>query len=142
MKRIFVDSSVLFSAANSSKGHARDLVNRAIRGEVVLVVSTTVLEETRRNLAEYKSELVFVLNYIVRRIPFEVVEARKRQVITAARYVALKDAPIVAAARKAKVDYLVTLDKKHLLGRPGLAEYIRAEIVTPKEAVIHLTRLN
>jgi len=61
MKRIFVDSSVLFSAGNSSKGHARDLVNMAIRGEVVLVVST------------------------------------------------LKDAPIVAAARKAKVDFLVTL---------------------------------
>ena len=60
----------------------------------------------------------------------------------AARRVAAKDAPIVAAARKARVDMLVTLDKKHLLGRPELAQYVRADIVTPKEAMAHLAKSN
>jgi hypothetical protein len=41
---------------------------------------------------------------------------------------------MVAAARKAMVNYLITLDKKHLLGRSSIAKYSRAEIVVPKEA--------
>ena len=47
---------------------------------------------------------------------------------------ALKDAPIIAAAKKAKVTVLVSLDKKHILGRPELETYIQARIVTPAEA--------
>lgn len=94
------------------------------------VVVSAALEEIGQALKEFAH------------VPFALVQPTKRNVLAAARYVALKDAPLVAAARKAKVDFLVTLDKKHLLGRPDLAKYIRAEIVTPKEAVIHLTRLN
>jgi serine/threonine protein kinase len=36
-----------------------------------------------------------------------------------------KDAPIVVAARKGKVDLLVTFDQKHLLGKPEITEYIK-----------------
>jgi hypothetical protein len=35
---------------------------------------------------------------------------------------------------KARVNMLVTLDKKHFLGRPELESYINAPILTPKEA--------
>ena len=61
---------------------------------------------------------------------------------SAASHVALKDAPIVAAAKRAKVDLLVTLDKKHLLGKPELAEYAGVDIVTPQEAVGYLRGTN
>lgn len=57
MKRLFIDSSVLFTAAYSEKGYARDLILAGIR---------------------------------------------------------------LAAARLANVGALVTLDKRHLLGRPEL----------------------
>jgi predicted nucleic acid-binding protein len=50
----------------------------------------------------------------------------------------LKDAPILAAAKQAQVDLLVTLDKKHLLGKPELVAYLGKKIVTPKEAVNYL----
>lgn len=52
--RLFIDSSVLFSAANSERGHSRDLVIMSARGELVIVLSHYVLEETRRNLANLK----------------------------------------------------------------------------------------
>ena len=52
MQRLFLDSSVLFAAAYPRTGHARDLVLMAVRGEITVVVSHLVLEETRRNLAE------------------------------------------------------------------------------------------
>jgi predicted nucleic acid-binding protein len=57
----------------------------------------------------------------------------------AAKHVTLKDAPILAAARKAKVAFLVTLDKKHLLSRPELAQYARTIIATPQEAFLQIT---
>jgi hypothetical protein len=43
----------------------------------------------------------------------------------------LKDAPIIAAAKTAKINMLVSLDKKHILGRADLEAHINAPIVTP-----------
>ena len=55
-------------------------------------------------------------------------------------YVVLKDAPIVAAARKAKVDMLITLDKKHLLDKQEIAQASGLAIVTPRKAVESLQK--
>ncbi len=138
MKRIFLDSSVLFSAAYSIHGHAHDLILMGIRGELTIVTSRLVLEETKRNLFESAPEKSSALDQIVANVHFEFVRPMKRDVLAATKHVALKDAPIVAAARKAKVDFLVTLDQKHLLNRPDLAKYVRAAIVTPKAAIEQL----
>ncbi len=138
MRRVFLDSSVLFSAAYSIHGHAHDLILMAMREELVIVTSELVLAETRRNLAESAPEKLFILDRLLANLPFEFVRPTKREVVTASRHVALKDAPIVAAARKAKVEFLVTVDKKHLLGRPELAKFVRAAIISPREAFDYL----
>jgi predicted nucleic acid-binding protein len=135
MKRLFIDSSVLFSAAYSSRGHARDLIIMAAREEVILVVSPLVLEETRRNLGESAPETVGLFDLLVQTIPFEIVQPTKEEVLEAARVVVLKDAPILAAAKTSRVDLLVTLDRKHLLDKPMLVQYLGVKIVTPKTAV-------
>lgn len=139
MMRLFLDSSVLFSAAYSVHGHAHDLIHMALAGVVSLVTSELVLTETRRNLAYSAPEKLSTLERLLAHLPLEFVRPTKRDVQAAARHVVLKDAPILAAARKAKVDYLVTLDKKHLLGKPELAQYARTGIVTPQEVVQSLT---
>jgi predicted nucleic acid-binding protein len=51
MIRIFLDASVVFAAAYSHSGAARELLHRGLQGDVRLVVSQDVLEETTRNLA-------------------------------------------------------------------------------------------
>jgi predicted nucleic acid-binding protein len=135
MIRIFLDSSVLFSAAYSAKGHSRDLLILAAREEITLVVSNLVLEETRRNLSSFAPDILPYLDQIIEAIPFEYVRPNKREVIDAAKQVELKDASIVAAARKANVDFLVTLDKKHLLGKPKVAEFAGIPIITPQEVI-------
>ena len=141
MKRVFLDSSVLFSALYSSRGFSRDLLLAAARGEMILVMSQDVADETRRNLVEHAPDATHLLwDYFFSTIAMEYVNPTQRQVRAAARHVAAKDAPIVAAARKAKVDMLVTLDKKHLLGKPGLAKYVRADIITPGEAMTRLAK--
>jgi predicted nucleic acid-binding protein len=142
MIRIFLDSSVFFSAAYSSKGHSRDLLLMAAREEITLVISRLVLEETKRNLAKSAPQQVVYLDLIVNAISIEYVRPTKREVVAATKYVELKDAPIVAAAKKAKVDLLVTLDKKHLLDKPELVKYLGVPVVTPKEAVAHVREIN
>jgi hypothetical protein len=44
MKRIFIDSSVLYTAANSARGHSRDLMLASAAGKLTLVMSDFVLE--------------------------------------------------------------------------------------------------
>ena len=135
MIRVFLDSSVLFSAAYSSRGHSRELLIMATREEITLVISHFVLAETKRNLSEISPEHTHFLDSIFETITFEFVRPSKQEIIVAAEHVVLKDAPIIAAARKAEIDFIVTLDKKHLLGKPEIADYLGAEILTPKEAV-------
>ncbi|MGD2158995.1 MAG: PIN domain-containing protein [Anaerolineales bacterium] len=141
MIRIFVDSSVLFAAAYSATGHSRDLILMAAREEITLVISHLVLAETRRNLFESAPEVLNYLDLVIDNIPFESIQPTKREVIAASEFVVLKDAPIVAAAKKAGVKFLVTLDRKHLLGKPKIAQYAGVDIVTPKEAVTVLRKL-
>lgn len=142
MTLIFLDASVIFSACYSTRGHSHDLILMALRGEYDLVSSRLVVEETRRNLAKTSEEYVLFLDFVLETTPIEFVRPTKRQVLAAKRHVALKDAPIIAAAKRAKVDLLVTLDKKHLLGKPELSEYAGVDIVTPQEAVGYLRGTN
>ena len=139
MIRIFLDASVIFSACYSTRGHSHDLIIMAVRGEYELVSSKLVIEEARRNLVETAADYLLFLDFALANIPIEFVRPTKRQVLAAAQHIALKDAPIVAAAKRAKVDLLVSLDKKHLLGKPELAQYADTEIFTPQEAVQYLT---
>ena len=71
------------------------------------------------------------LDQIVQNASIELVDASKQSVLDAAKLIVLKDAPIIAAAKTAKVNMLVSLDKKHILGRTDLEAYINAPIMTP-----------
>jgi len=129
--RIFIDSSVLFSAANSSRGHSRDPLLMGASGEIKIIISNFVLQETIRNLSGLKKPPLEELDQIVQNANIELVDASKPSVLDAAKLIVLKDAPIIAAAKTAKVNMLVSLDKKHILGRTDLETYINAPIVTP-----------
>jgi predicted nucleic acid-binding protein len=142
MLRIFIDSSVLFSAAYSSKGHARDLIMMAARNEIRLVISRLVMEETRRNLADFAPEVLPALEQIFDAIDFEIVNPSKADVVEAAKIVALKDAAILAAVKVARLDMFVTLDKKYLLDRLELETYANAPILRPVDAHQRITGLS
>ena len=129
--RIFIDSSVLFSAAYSSTGHSPDLLIMGASGEIKIIISNFVLQETIRNLSGLKKPPLEELDQIVQNANIELVDATKQSVLDAAKLIVLKDAPIIAAAKTAKVNMLVSLDKKHILGRTDLEAYINASIVTP-----------
>ena len=133
---VFVDSSVLFAAISSSTGYARDLVRLALRGHVVLYANHYVLREVTANLAEKAPATAIFFEQVLREIAWQMVEPSAEEVLAAAVYTVLKDAPVVAAAKKAGCDYLVTYDRKHLLNPPEVAQRSGLTIVTPDVVVL------
>jgi predicted nucleic acid-binding protein len=132
--RVFIDSSVLFSAVYSTTGHSSDLLVMGAEGDILAVISDFVIIETRRNIRELKPEKLARLDRLLVTVKFEIVRVSPEDVADAKQWIVLKDAPVLATAKIASVDMLVTLDKKHFLGRPELKTYINASILTPKEA--------
>lgn len=131
MTKVFV-ASVLFSACYSSSGASREIISLGISGKIKLVISKHVIEEVQRNLEKDVPQVIPTFKDFLNIVPFEVVHSTKKEVEEAALYVSLKDAPIVASAKKAKADYLVSLDTKHLV-LPKVAKNANMEIVLPGE---------
>jgi predicted nucleic acid-binding protein len=136
--RVFIDSSVLFSAVYSTSGHSSDLLVMGAEGDTLAVISDFVIIETRRNIREIKPEKLARLDRLLVTVKFEIVKVSSNDVADAKQWIVLKDAPVLAAAKIASVDMLVTLDKKHFLGQPELENYINAPILTPKEAFLKI----
>lgn len=138
MIRIFLDSSVVFSAALSPSGASFALLVRALRGEVEIIVSNLVLDEVRRNLEKKSPDVLPDWEQILAALAPLVVDPTPTAVRNAAEYTEAKDAPLVAAAIAAKVDYFVTLDKRHLTGVPTVANRSGLRIIRPGEVLAKL----
>jgi len=141
MIRVFLDTSVLFSASYSKTGSSRDLLREAIRGNLKIVVSRYVLEEAERNLAQKAPDALPAFRELLTLVAAVVTEKPALEELKrAATYIDLKDAPIVAAAAKAKVDYLVTWDRKHFIDDPKVAERSGLAIITPDKLMAIVKR--
>jgi predicted nucleic acid-binding protein len=121
-RRVFLDSSVLYAAVFSTTGPARRLILKGLQGSITLCISDLVLEETKRNLAQNAPETLPSFTIIADLLSPQVIRPTKAAVLKAAQIVHLKDAPIVAAAAKAKAEYLATHDVKHLINHAQAIE--------------------
>ena len=134
MTRVFLDASVLFSASYSSRGASREIIRRGIWGELTVVVSRYVLEEVRRSLEAKAARAVDAYEEFVSLLSPEITpDASHAELKEAASYVNLKDAPVVAAAVRAEVEYLVTLERRHLMRDSVVGRRSGLNIVTPEQ---------
>ncbi len=112
--RVFLDTSALIAGVVSATGAARELLRLGEAGLIRLVVSRQVLTEADRNLS---SKLPFLLDdyhSLLRQLdPIIAEDPPVDSVRDAARVIHQSDAPILAAARQAAVDYLVTWNTRH-----------------------------
>jgi predicted nucleic acid-binding protein len=131
LTRVSVDASVLFAASYSATGTARDLLVAGSEGRVTLLVSDFILLEVQRNLTRRYPDKLPVYETLVKNTPLTVVNPSKEEVLTAAQYTVLKDAPVIAAAIKANTEYLATYDRKHLIDPPEISEKSGLRITTP-----------
>ena len=141
MTRVFLDTSVLFAATLSSTGASREIISLGLAGRLTLVLSDYVIEELRGALKRKAPESVSAVDDFLQALEFENVRPSKREVLSVAEYTELKDAPVVAAAVKARVDYLVSLDRRHLVDRPEVEDGSGLRIVLPGD-LLHLLRSN
>jgi predicted nucleic acid-binding protein len=134
--RLFFDSSALFAAAYSSSGGARELIRMAILGQVQIVISQDVLDESLRNLQRKAPQKIFILEQLLEVLELEIIDSpTPTEAREAEGLVVQKDAIILAAVKNANVSFFVTLDKKHLLGNPALVVFTGKSIGSPQEAL-------
>lgn len=136
INKVFIDSSVLIAAAISSKGSARDLIMKAFRSELKVVISDLVIEETQRNLANKAPKALPALQLFLEILNPEVVSPIKTLVLKVLKVIEIKDAPIVAGAISSKADYLISFDRKHILKyRAEIKANFKVKVVTPDELI-------
>ena len=134
MTRVFFDASVFLASLHSPSGGSSEVFRYAVVGAMEALVSEDVIEEVARNIQGVKNELVAAWLKNIATIPFTSVSVTKEEVEWAADFTDEKDAHIVAAAEKAGVDFLVTLDKRHLLDKKEAIEpNISFRIVRPED---------
>lgn len=133
MKRVFLDSSVLFTAVNSPAGGSAKLFTLS---NISLLTSPVVLAEVERNvrkkLQAYHLERFFVL---VKHLTILTQLPDKRQITRAQRVIVEKDAVILAEAKMSPCTILVTLDRKHFFTEEVRTFVKPMRILTPKDLI-------
>lgn len=130
---VFFNASVVLAALNSSRGGSAKLIKLCRQNKISGVVSEVVLDEVRRNLYKIKVSPVEVKRTI---LSFQkILPAPAGKLVKKYRRLVIDpgDGHILASADEAKVKYLVSLDKHHIL---VLAKKItKFKIVNPKELI-------
>jgi uncharacterized protein len=139
-RSVFLDSSVLYAAAFSATGPARRLLRKGLHGSITLSISEFVLDETKRNLVKNAPAALPFFHLLANLFSPFITNPTTADIHKAAQIVHLKDAPIVAAAAKAKADYLATHDVKHLLTQAqAIADAYGITVLAPADLLRILT---
>jgi len=131
--KIYLDASVIIPAILSSAGGSAKLIKFVTLGLVAGVTSQNVIEEIERNCVKIHKSPEEIRHFIHEN---SVLIRKKINPSDIAGYKDIpdtKDAHIIAAALLTKCTYLVTLDKKHLLGEDIKKRFLPLRIVSPKE---------
>ena len=134
---LFLDSSVLFAGVVSAGGAARALLLLAEAGQVDLLISEQVVAETERAVARKAPAALSELRQAILQSQARIVhDPEPREVHTHLDWMAdPTDVPILLAAMQARVDYLVTLNRRHFLDDPQVAQRSGLRIGTPGDAL-------
>lgn len=139
--RLFLDANVLFSAAWSDDNRLRVFFDLADSGVCLLVSSAFAMDEAQRNIALKRPESASRLSALFARIE-RVAEARPAVAQWAVEQgVPAKDAPILAAARQAGAEVLVTGDVAHF-GHLFDREVEGLRVLSPAAALVFLLDRN
>ena len=130
--RVFLDTSALIAGLVSPRGASNLILSLAEAAVITLVVSEEVLVEAERNLRARLPRAIPAYQRFLAACPIEKADPPDAaEVAAAAEIIHPKDAPILAAAMALRVDYLVTLDRKHFLDDPEVAHRSGLRIGTP-----------
>lgn len=134
---LFFDSSALFAGIVSASGASRALLLLAEAGLVAITVSEQVVAETERAVARKIPRALPDFRETIRATGLRIVsDPSPHEIEGHADIIAHRaDVPIVVAAMQSKTDYLVTLNRRHFIDDPAVANRSRLRIGTPGDAL-------
>lgn len=135
--RLFLDSSSLFAGIASPSGAGRVLLLLGESEQIDLVISEQVVAETERAIARKLPQALREVRQAILQSKAAIVpDPPREEVLRHPEWISHPaDAPILAAAVLAKVDYLVTLNRKHFIDDPQVAMKTGLRIGTPGDAL-------
>jgi predicted nucleic acid-binding protein len=142
-KKIFLDSSAVISGVISPVGAARALFLLSEAGSLDLVICEQVIVETERTLARKAPKALPDFRQALKQAGPKILADPGMDEVRACLYMISDpaDAPILAAAIKANVDFLVTHNCRHFLDDPQVSERSGLRIGTPGDALLWLRSL-
>ena len=130
--KIFIDTSVIIAGLISSTGASAAILDLCESEILEMVINKQVLVEADRNFENKFPCLVQEFrNFIKDTAPTLVADPTNEEIRKAQKLINSKDSPILAAALREKVNFLVTLDNHFLL----LKEKVAIKIVSPAEFI-------
>lgn len=143
MIKVFFDASVIIAAIISSKGASFELLKYASRKKIIAITSKTVINEVVANLHKIekfseKDLGTFIVNnkIIVRKA------VGRSEIEQFADVVSQKDTHVLAGAMLTNSDYLVSLDRKHIVKTEVKKKVEKIQIVLPKELLAKLRKIS
>lgn len=135
MLRFFLDASVIFAMGYSRTGASYELFVLARNEKIALLTSKYALDEVLRRVNTKYPERLQDFEELHEDKVLQIVESEETELDAAQLCVADPyDAPIIAAAKRAKADGLVSFDRKHL-HTPSVEKYIGAPVITARDAL-------
>ena len=139
--KVFIDTNVLIAGSVSVTGASAAVLDLCEAESIQMVISRQVLVEADRNFSTKLPGLVTQFRQFIQNLaPMMVEDPPAMAVERTATLIDRKDAIILAAAIEAKVDYLITLDKKHFI-KERVRRNIPIEICTPADFLRIFERL-
>ena len=139
--KVFIDTRVLIAGVASLTGASAAVLDLCEAESIQMVISRQVLVEADRNFSAKLPGLVNQFRQFIRNLaPLMVEDPPAAAVERSASLIDRKDAAILAAAIESKVDFLITLDKKHFL-KQKVQRNIPIEICTPSDFLRIFERL-
>ena len=136
MAQVYFDASVIVSALISSSGGSAKLLTMVKEKTITGITSQTVIDEVLEHTKKIKLTSRAIQAYIANSGILVRKKITQDDIVPYKNLVDAEDAHVLAGARMTNCQYLVTLDKKHLL---ILQEKIkRIIIVNPKELLAEL----
>ena len=134
---IFLDSSALIAGVISDAGAAHALLELAEEEHIEITISEFVVLESERSIAIKSPQNIPHLRDIIIKSLLNIIRDPSPKEIRDNFYLISdpNDVPILLSAMKAKVDFLVTHNRKHFLNDPKVAELSGLRIGTPGDAL-------
>ena len=141
---LFLDASVMVSASHSPSGGSSLIIEVCQGGMFRAVLSSKVILEARVNIAEKfgETELLRFYQQLAGLEPEIVPPSSSERLAQCTTIVGEKDAHVLAAALDCGADYLLTLDRRHLITTVVLNAGLPLRVITPGEFLKKLLQMN